>query len=59
VRDRIQLTRQTAYDEIQKILAMLPDEAAKQLVLFALLVDRCRKCLAYDPTGLFGCCPDK
>lgn len=48
---RVQLTNQAAYDEIQKILALLPDEEATQTVLFALLTNRCRTCLVYDPRG--------
>lgn len=52
-----ELTNQAAYDEIQRVLAKL-DEDAKTTVLFALLVNRCRKCLVYDPTGSFWCCYD-
>lgn len=52
------LTNQTAYDEIQKILQALPDEEARTTVLFALLTNRCRKCLDYDPQGQFWCCYD-
>jgi len=37
-------TNQAAYDEIQMILKALPDEDA-------LLTNRCRKCLDYDPSG--------
>ena len=51
-------TNQAAHDEIQKILAMLPDEDARKLVLLALLTNRCRKCLDYDPQGSFWCCYD-
>jgi hypothetical protein len=51
-------TNQAAYDEIQKILAALPDEEARKGMLFLLLIDRCRKCLAYDPSGSFWCCDD-
>ena len=43
-------TNQAAYDEIQRILASLPDEGARQVVLNALLVNRCRACLDYDPS---------
>jgi hypothetical protein len=50
------LTNQAAYDEIQKILAMLPDEDGRKVVLFALLVKRCRKCFDYDPQENFWCC---
>jgi len=53
-----QLTNQGAYDEIQKILASLPDEEGRKDVLFALLVNRCKKCLDYDPQGSFWCCYD-
>lgn len=53
---RVQLTNQAAYDEIQKILADLPDEEAKKTVLFALLTNRCRRCLDYNPSGQFWCC---
>ena len=52
------LTNQAAYDEIQKIMAMLPDEEAREFILFVLLTDRCRACLKYDPKGLFRCCYD-
>ena len=52
------LTNQGAHDEIQKILAMLPDEDARKTVLFAVLVNRCKKCLDYDPHGSFWCCYD-
>jgi hypothetical protein len=52
------MTNQDAYDEIQKILAALPDEDARQLVLTAVLTNRCRKCLDYDPSGSFWCCYD-
>lgn len=54
-------THQAAFDEIQRVLAGLPDEAARKDVLEALLVDRCRQCLDYDPnatrTGRW-CCYD-
>lgn len=54
----IALTNQSAFDEIQKILAALPDEDARKLVLIALLTNRCRKCLDYDESGSFWCCYD-
>lgn len=54
----LKLTNQAAYDEIQKILAALPDEDARKNVLFALLVNRCKQCLDYDPQGSFWCCYD-
>lgn len=54
----VQLTNQEAYDEIQNILAALPDEEAKKTVLFALLTNRCKKCLDYNPSGQFWCCYD-
>jgi hypothetical protein len=52
------LTNQAAYDEIRAILASLSDESDRQLVLMALLTNRCRKCLDYDPQGNFWCCYD-
>ena len=48
----IKLSTQAAYDEIMKILAMLPDEEARETVLFALLGNRCRGCLNYLPSSL-------
>jgi len=54
----LKVTNQAAYDEIQKILATLPDEEARKTVLFALLINRCRKCLDYDSSGSFWCCYD-
>jgi hypothetical protein len=51
------LTNQAAYDEIQQIMRMLPDEEAQKLILFTLLTDRCRTCLSRDPSGQFWCCP--
>jgi len=52
------LTNQAAYDEIQKIMAMLPDEEARKFILWVLLTNRCRKCLDYDSSGNFWCCYD-
>lgn len=52
------LTNQDAYDEIQKILAMLPDEDARKFILFVLLTDRCRTCLERDPQHEPGCPSD-
>ena len=49
------LTNQAAYDEVQKILAMLPDEDARKVVLWALTLDRCKTCMTYDPSGSCGC----
>ena len=46
----------TKIEEIQKILASLPDEAARISALSALLTNRCRTCLEYDPNGSFWCC---
>ena len=54
----LKLTNQGAYDEIMKIMATLPDEAARTTVLLALLTNRCWKCLNYDPQGNFWCCYD-
>lgn len=51
-------THQAAIDEIQKILAALPDDEACKIVLSALLTHRCRKCLDYDESGSFWCCYD-
>lgn len=42
------LTNQAAHDEIQKILAMLPNEGSRKFVLWALLVNRCKTCLDYN-----------
>lgn len=49
------LTNQAAYDEIQKILAMLPDEDARKFILCVLLTDRCRACLEHAPEHEPGC----
>ena len=54
--EHVKRPNQDAYDEIQKILVELPDENARQVVLFALLTKRCRKCFAYDPSEQFECC---
>lgn len=55
----IKLTsNQAAYDEIQNILAALPNEEARKLVLLALLIKRCKKCFDYDPQEQFRCCYD-
>lgn len=51
------LTNQAAYDEIQKIMALLPGEEARKFILFVLLTDRCRTCFKHDPSGEFWCCP--
>jgi hypothetical protein len=55
----VQLTNQAAYDEIQHVLAALPDEAAREMVLFALVVRRCRQCFRHDPEERFLCCSDR
>jgi len=52
------LTNQVAYDEMVKIMTALPDDEARITVLSALLANRCRKCLEYDPQGDFWCCYD-
>ena len=54
----IKLTHQSAYYKIMNIMEKLPDEDSRQLVLTALLSNRCRKCLEYDPNGQFWCCYD-
>lgn len=54
----LKLPNQAAHDEIQKILAALPNEDARKLVLSALLTKRCRRCLDYDESGSFWCCYD-
>jgi hypothetical protein len=43
---------------IRVLLAALPDDAARALVLERVLENRCRKCLDYDPSGQFWCCYD-
>jgi hypothetical protein len=58
--DQPQLTRtnQAAYDEMRRLLDALPDEESRQVVLAALLTNRCRMCLDYNPRGAFWCCYD-
>lgn len=51
-------TNQATYDEMKRLLDALPDENARTLVLMALLTNRCRTCLDYDPSGSFWCCYD-
>jgi hypothetical protein len=43
---------------IRELLEALLDEAARVAVLDAVLQNRCRKCLDYDPQGSFWCCYD-
>jgi hypothetical protein len=50
------LTNQAVYEEMKRLLDGLPDEASRGVVLMALLTNRCRKCLDYDPSGSFWCC---
>ncbi|HSX23361.1 MAG TPA: hypothetical protein VLE97_11360 [Gaiellaceae bacterium] len=56
VRPLVQLTNQAAYDEVCAILALLPDDGAREMVLFALMVKRCKKCFRYDAQEQFSCC---
>lgn len=52
----VKLTNQATYVEMKRLLDALPDEDARGVVLMALLTNRCRKCLNYDPSEQFWCC---
>lgn len=53
-----QATTQGTINEIRRLLDALPDDAARVEALQAILENRCRKCLDYDPQGQFWCCYD-
>lgn len=45
-------------DAIRRLLEALPDETSRKEVLSAVLENRCKRCLDYDPQGQFWCCHD-
>lgn len=52
------MTNQATYDAMKRLLDALPDEDDRKVVLAALLTNRCKQCLDYDPRGGFWCCYD-
>lgn len=50
------MRRDLAVTLIQEQLDKLPDDSERINVLEAVLKNRCRKCLDYDPSGNFWCC---